>query len=68
MPVFYHLILNVNSNESRQSVLANLPGYPDLAIVCVHHIKDWDEPEGTTFCELPQLLLDASELWVASVS
>ena len=45
MPIFYHSLLIVNSNESRQSVLVNLPGYPDLAIVCVQHIKDWEEPE-----------------------
>ena len=46
----------------------NLPGLPIFAIVCVQHIKDWGEPEEAIFCELPQLLLDVSELWVASVS
>ena len=46
----------------------NFPRYPYIAIVSVQHIKDWGEPEEAIFCELPQLLLDVSELWVASVS
>ena len=39
-PVFYHY---VSGNESRRSILVNLPGLPIFAIVCVQHIKDWEE-------------------------
>ena len=61
-------MLNINSNESRQSVLVNLPAYPGLAIVCVQRIKDWDEPKEAAFANSDSFLLDASESRVASVS
>ena len=67
MPIFYYLIINVNGNESRNSVLVNLPRYPDLAIVCVQDIKDRDEPEEAVL-RTPAAFFDASESWVASVS